>query len=165
MNEDTKIKLAHMTEMLEAVSETNIKNAHLAGAYMAKVSPGSKAFDRDRSDIEKSPLYSHFKTSWLLDPEVFKETLDKKELTTCKHLDPMNPGPMFSLLGSPRKAIFCIPCASQLAEILVQEFPDRCDLCTTAPHTVFHEIMLTAGAVNITGNICGDCSETYMTTS
>lgn len=160
MTQDKKIKMAHVEEMSQAVAESNIEYAHAAREIMSAINPGSTGTDVSRATMMKSPIYIHEKTSWLLNPEVFKDVIGS--VVICAHIDPMHPAPAFSPLGAPKKTIMCVKCSGPYTRFLAEQDPDKCDLCDTTPHKKFHEIMITAGTVNITGNICGNCNKTYM---
>ena len=163
MTNPNDIKLAHVKEMAEAAAENGQLLARAMGNILSSIDPGSRSFTTDASDSRVSKLASHKKTSWLFDSKAFEEAKAKKDLSPCEHVDPISPGFYFYLLGSyPEKTVLCIGCSGDRAEKMSEMFPDKCDLCDTAPHRIFHEALVNVGAINIYGNVCGDCGDKYL---
>lgn len=72
---------------------------------------------------------------------------------TCGHLT--SPQPCLGLLGG--SEIACTRCAESLIAAHTATVPaDECDTCH-APTTVFREVMVQAGALMLTGNVCRSC--------
>jgi hypothetical protein len=163
MTNPNDIKLAHVKEMAEAAAENGHLFAQVLGDLITSTDPEARNFKQKSSDARNSNFALHKKTSWLFDPKVFEEAKAQKDLAPCEHVDPISPGFYFYLLGSyPEKTVLCVGCSADRSEKLSEMFPDKCDLCDTTPHQIFHEALVNVGAINIYGNVCGDCANNYL---